>query len=90
LSYCLPPRSIGEVVLTLTELGGSHPAWTAALQWQDGDWHDEALALAVAPGDYLLAFEADRTWSNAGGRDGAVAPENRALGLGLSSATLVA
>jgi GT2 family glycosyltransferase len=90
LSYRLPPGPIGNVRVVLTPLGEGDEAWSTELAWRDGDWHEDAFALELAAGDYLLSFAAEKTWSNPEGRDAGLPPENRSLGLALCSLSFVA
>ncbi len=85
LSYCLPPGSIGSVRVALTALGEPDEAWSAQLPWRDADWHSERFEASLAPGDYVLCCQAQRTWSNPMGADAALGAENRSLGFALSS-----
>jgi len=85
LNYCLPPGSIGSVRVGLTALGEPDEAWSAQLPWRDADWHSERFEVSLAPGDYVLSCQAQRTWSNPLGADAALVAENRSLGFALSS-----
>jgi len=85
LSYCFPPGPLGALKLTVRPLDQEAPAWSTRIVWLDTDWHEENFPLALAPGDYLLSFDAEATWSNPGQRDPALWAENRALGFALSS-----
>jgi hypothetical protein len=59
--------------------------WSTLLEWREGEWQQETLPLCLPAGDYVVAFEAEDTWSNPGERDAALPPENRSLGFALSS-----
>jgi hypothetical protein len=85
VKYCLPPGSSGGVRLTLTPLAEQQRQWSTELPWHDGDWHEEVLTVSVGPGDYLLAFDAEKAWSNPDGRDPKMTPENRSLAFALAS-----
>lgn len=85
LSYCLPPRSIGRLHVVLSALPEQREVWSTSLVWEDGDWHDKALALELEPGDYLVSFATEQTWSNPEGRDPTIWGENRSLGFAVSS-----
>jgi GT2 family glycosyltransferase len=85
LSYRLPPRSIGGLRVALTPLAESDEAFSQALAWHDSDWHEEELAVELAPGGYLVSFQTETTWSNPDGRDSELWGENRSLGFALSS-----
>ncbi len=89
LSYRLPPGPIGGLKVTVCDLDGRQPIWSTRLPWVDGDWHEEELALRLAPGDYLVCFDVEATWSNPGQRDPKLWPENRSLGFALSSLLFV-
>jgi GT2 family glycosyltransferase len=85
LSYCLPPRSIGGLRVALTPLAESGETFSETLAWHDSNWHEQELALELAPGGYLLSFETETTWSNPERRDPELWGENRSLGFALSS-----
>jgi hypothetical protein len=85
LSYCLPPGSIGGLKLTVCALQGAEPVWSTRVPWADADWHEQDFAMELAPGDYLVSFDTEASWSNPEGRDPKLWPENRSLGLALSS-----
>ncbi|HEV7528633.1 MAG TPA: glycosyltransferase family A protein [Solirubrobacteraceae bacterium] len=84
-SYCLPPRSIGTLRVALTRLDEPGESWSTRLRWRDADWHEEAFSLELAPGDYLVSFATEGTWSNRDGRDPELWGESRSLGFALSS-----
>jgi hypothetical protein len=71
--------------VTVGDLDGREPSWSTRLAGLDGDWHEAELPLRLAPGDYLVSFDAEATWSNPGQRDPKLWPENRSLGFALSS-----
>jgi GT2 family glycosyltransferase len=85
LSYCLPPGSVGSVSLSLTALGERREAWSTLLPWRDSHWREDAFAVELAAGSYLLSLRAETPWSNPQGRDRALTPENRELGFAVSS-----
>ncbi len=85
LSYCLPPGPIGAVQISVRPLYRERIAWSTRLPWHDGDWHDDRFDVRLAPGEYLLSFDADTAWSNPDGEDAAFSPENRSLGIAVSS-----
>jgi GT2 family glycosyltransferase len=87
LSYRLPPASIGGVRVTMKLLGDAHEAFATRLAWRDAEWREEALALELDAGDYLVSFDTEAEWSNPGGGDAELWPENRSLGLALSALT---
>ncbi len=84
VSYCMPPRPVGTVDVTIRPLGAETSVWSRRIAWNDGDWHDITLPVSLAEGDYVVVFIAGATWSNQGHRDPEVPPENRALGFALS------
>jgi GT2 family glycosyltransferase len=87
LSYCLPPGPIGAVGLSVRPLHRRRIAWSTRLPWHDGDWHDDRFDVRLAPGEYLLSFDADTAWSNPDGEDADFSPENRSLCIAVSSIT---
>jgi GT2 family glycosyltransferase len=87
MTYCLPPAAIGGIEVSVRPLHRSRSAWSTRIEWRDGQWHEERFAMRLAPGDYLVSFRADSTWSNAEAIDPAFSPENRALGIAVSSIT---
>ncbi len=85
LSYCLPPRSIGLLKVSVSRLAGEEGTlWEAHIAWRDGDWHEESLPLKLPAGDYLVSFDAEATWSNPDQKDDALWPESRSLGFALA------
>jgi hypothetical protein len=87
LGYCLPPRSIGSLRISLAPLGEQSEAFSQTLAWRDSNWHEREFALELAPGDYLVSFETEATWSNRGAQDRELWGENRSLGFALASLT---
>jgi hypothetical protein len=85
LSYRFPPGRTGGLSISARELDAAEPVCSTRLEWREGEWQEETLSLRLAPGDYVLAFEAEATWSNPGQGDPALPPENRSLGFALSS-----
>jgi GT2 family glycosyltransferase len=85
LSYRFPPGRAGGLSISARELDAAQPVWSTRLEWCEGEWREETLSLRLAPGDYVLAFEAEATWSNPDQRDPALPPEKRSLGFALSS-----
>jgi len=84
LTYRMPPGRTGTVTVSLRSLDAHVPAWSAGIDWQPGEWREESFPLALAGGDYLVSFDAQATWSNPGGADPDLPPENRALGIAVS------
>jgi GT2 family glycosyltransferase len=87
LSYCLPPRSIGSLRISLSPLGGQDESFSQVLGWHDSNWHEQKLALELDAGDYMVSFETEATWSNQQGHDWELWGENRSLGFALSALT---
>jgi GT2 family glycosyltransferase len=85
LSYRLAPTPIGSLHVSLKPLQEPGKTWSTRLPWRDAEWHQDTLAAELAPGDYLLSLDTETTWSNPDGRDAQLPPENRALGVALSS-----
>jgi GT2 family glycosyltransferase len=85
LSYCMAPGDIGGVNITLRSIEGGEVVWSERIAWKDGDWHESSFPVQLAAGDYVLAFDADQTWSNQDQRDRTLPPENRSIGIALSS-----
>jgi GT2 family glycosyltransferase len=84
LVYCLPPASVGGLNVSVAPLSAESPAWSTRIAWRDADWHEEPVSLQLAPGDYLVSFDADETWSNPAGRNPLLWGESRSLGFALS------
>jgi GT2 family glycosyltransferase len=84
LRYCLPPAPTGGVRVTVRPLDDRQPAWFRRIAWDDGAWHDDSFPLQLTPGDYLVSFDAETTWSNRDSLDRRFGPENRSLGFALS------
>jgi GT2 family glycosyltransferase len=88
LAYRFPPVPVGSLAIELTPLDGpDEVVFATRLTWQDPEWCEVSLSLALQPGDYLLSMRTERTWSNRDGRDPALWAENRELGFALSSVT---
>jgi GT2 family glycosyltransferase len=85
LSYRFPPGRTGALSISARALDAAEPAWSTRLEWRDGDWQEDTFALRLPAGEYVVAFEAEATWSNPGQQDPALPPENRSLGFALSS-----
>ncbi len=85
LRYRMPPGPSGAVAVSFTTVGAREPAASLQIDWQPGEWREETFALSLEPGDYVVAFDTDETWSNLEQRDPALPPENRALGFALAS-----
>ena len=89
LNYRLPAAAGGGVGVSVRPLGADDATWSARIERQDDDWHQGRFALSLAPGDYLVVFDADETWSNPDGRVLDAPLENRALGFALSEVSFV-
>ena len=90
IAYRMPPGVAGALALTMRPRDGREAAWRAGLPRVEGDgWHEASIELELAPGDYVLSLEAERTWSNREAADGSLWPENRALGFALSAFVLL-
>jgi GT2 family glycosyltransferase len=87
LSYRFPPGPTGglDVSVRPVDAREGDVAWSTRIEWREGEWHEQALDLRLPAGDYVVAFDAEATWSNPGGRDSKLPPESRALGFALSS-----
>jgi GT2 family glycosyltransferase len=86
LSYRFPPGPTGGLSVSVRPVDAreGEAAWSTRIEWREGEWHEQPLDLRLPAGDYVVAFDADTTWSNPEGRDGKLPPENRALGFALS------
>lgn len=84
LSYRMPPGPIGGVSVSARPLDREEPAWSTRIAWRPDDWCEDSFALALPAGDYVVAFDAESTWSNPEQRDPALPPENRSLGIAVS------
>jgi hypothetical protein len=84
MAYRLPPLA-SEVKVAMRPLDRERPSWSVRIAWHDADWHEDELPARLSAGDYLLSVDAGAPWSNPGQRDPALPPENRPLGLALSS-----
>jgi GT2 family glycosyltransferase len=80
-----PPSPSGGVVVSLRPVGSEETVCSTRLAWQEGEWQTHILPLHLSAGEYTVAFDAETTWSNPGGRDPARPPENRSLGFAVSS-----
>ncbi len=89
LRYRMTPGLNGPVTVSVTRLGSSQPATSWQIAWQEGDWREDTFAARLAPGDYVVDFDVDQTWSNPEQRDPELPPENRTLGIALASLSFV-
>jgi GT2 family glycosyltransferase len=89
LRYRLPPVENGALNVAIAPLGQSQEVFSTRLAWRDSEWHEDSLAVELPEGDYLVSFDAERSWSNPDGRHPQLWPENRALGFALSSLAFV-
>jgi GT2 family glycosyltransferase len=87
LSYRFPPGPTGALSVSVRAVDAreGEVAWSTRIAWREGEWHEQALDLRLGAGDYVVAFDAEATWSNQEGRDRKLPPENRELGFALSS-----
>jgi GT2 family glycosyltransferase len=88
LRYRFPPGRTGGLSVSVHAVDareGEQAAWSAGIEWSEGEWHEQVLDLRLGAGDYVVRFAAEATWSNPEGRDAGLPPENRALGFALSS-----
>lgn len=86
ISYALPPGARSGVRVAVAPVGGSRrPLWSGRLADRGDGWHEDSFELQLAPGEYLMRFDSESTWSNPDGRDAGLWPENRSLGFALSS-----
>jgi N-acetylglucosaminyl-diphospho-decaprenol L-rhamnosyltransferase len=89
LRYRFPPGPSGDVIVSVRPVDSQDALWTARLAWQEGEWQEEKLGLQLSSGDYVVAFEAEGTWSNPNRGEPQLPPENRALGFAVSSLSFV-
>jgi GT2 family glycosyltransferase len=89
MRYRLPPGPSGPVRVTFTPLGPQAAAASWQIAWRQGDWQEETFAVKLAPGEYLVDFDAAEPWSNPRGEQAGLPPEKRTLGLALAAITLV-
>jgi GT2 family glycosyltransferase len=87
MNYRFPPGPTGALDVSVRPVGTheGEAAWSARIEWREGEWQEEFLELRLPAGDYVVAFDADATWSNPEGRESGLPPENRALGFALAS-----
>jgi GT2 family glycosyltransferase len=87
LSYRFPPGPTGGLGVSVRAVDAreGEAAWSSRIEWREGEWQEQILEMRLGAGDYVVTFDADKTWSNLEGRDGKLPPENRALGFALSS-----
>jgi GT2 family glycosyltransferase len=85
LTYRFPGRTVGQAQVSMLPSGARSPVWRECIPWRDGNWHVAELALQLPRGDYVVRFEVATTWSNADQRDSEMPPENRSLGMAISS-----
>jgi GT2 family glycosyltransferase len=85
LRYRFPPGPSGDVVISVRPVDSQDALWSTRLAWQEGEWQEEKLTLQLSAGDYVVAFEAEGTWSNPDQGEPQLPPENRALAVAVSS-----
>jgi GT2 family glycosyltransferase len=84
ITYRLPPIDSG-VKLTISSLDAAQEVSSTRIEWRDADWHEDSFPVQLAPGKYMIRFEAEIPWSNPGQTDPSLWAENRSLGFALSS-----
>ncbi|MGD1059505.1 MAG: hypothetical protein ABR992_19070, partial [Solirubrobacteraceae bacterium] len=89
LRYRFPPGPSGDVIVSVRPVGSQEAVWSTRLAWREGEWQEEKLTLQLSAGDYVVAFEAEGTWSNPDQGEPQRPPENRALGFAVSSLSFV-
>jgi hypothetical protein len=89
MRYRLPPGPSGPVRVTFKPLGPQGGAASWQIAWRPGDWQEETFPVQLAPGEYLVDFDAAEPWSNPDGERAGPPPENRTLGLALAAMTFV-
>jgi len=89
LRYRFPPSPIGGVSVCIRPVDSKVPVWSTRLEWREGEWQEEKLAVQLGAGDYVVAFEAEATWSNPDQGEPQLPPENRALGFAVSALSFV-
>jgi GT2 family glycosyltransferase len=86
LTYRFPPgERLGTLDICVCSADSEEAACALRILGHDADWHEDRLAVQLAPGDYLVTFKTDSVWSNPGGRDSHLPPENRSFGFALSA-----
>ncbi len=90
IAYRLPPGPAGRLTITMCSLSGDDASSSVAVSDADTDegqegWREADVELQIAPGEYMFSLEAERTWSNPGGADPTLWPENRTLGFALAA-----
>jgi GT2 family glycosyltransferase len=89
LRFRLTPGRSGAVAVALTPIGADAPAASWEIPWEPGDWREQTFPASLAPGDYAVSFDVAETWSNVDRLDGALPPENRALGFALGALSFI-
>jgi hypothetical protein len=84
LSYRTAPAPAGEASVSVRPADSRQAVWSTRLSGNDGGWHDDILPVRLEPGDYVVSFDAEATWSNPGMEHPGLPPENRSLSLALS------
>jgi GT2 family glycosyltransferase len=88
LDYRLPPVANGGLTMTVAPLHEPRgEPFSIHVPWRDGEWREESFAVELPRGEHLVSFATERAWSNPEGRDPSLWPENRSLGLAISSLT---
>jgi GT2 family glycosyltransferase len=84
LSWRFPPGPTRGVNISVRPVDSREAEWSTRIAWRAGEWHEQTLALALPARDYVVAFDAEATWSNPDRREPDLPPENRSLGFALS------
>lgn len=87
--YRAPPGDTGRLGLAVLPFERGASLYDGTLP-PAGDWREEFIAVDLAPGDYVVSFEVERTWSNPLGDEAGAPAEARALGFALSSLRFLA
>jgi GT2 family glycosyltransferase len=88
LGYRLPPVDNGGLTMTVAPLHEPRgEPFSIHVPWRDGEWREETFAVELPRGEHLVSFATERAWSNPERRDPSLWPENRSLGLAISSLT---
>jgi hypothetical protein len=86
IRYRFPPGPVGALHVHLQRVHSRRTLWSTRLDWRESaDWLEREMRLHLDPGDYVLRFSTDTTWSNRFGRESGFPPDNRALGFALSA-----
>lgn len=84
LTYRFPPGPGEQVVVAARALDSPRAAWSTALG-RVAEWHEQTVALRLTPGEYVVSFDAQATWSNPERRDSGERADGRELGLAVAA-----